>query len=184
MANEIQIGNELFVQNSAYVRLWGTQYVDDGASHCDIYLNRYTTAGVFAETVVTYDGGTGNIAITGDVTITGTLTATTIGSTEAEVSYRTVANGGAVDIGRLDAEGSSRSQLDHRHEVDHHRHGRRHARRPWPEVQIFLTACTGSSYTLALSTGTLTFNAALECAKIVRTSLGWNVVSLNGATIV
>lgn len=52
------------------------------------------------------------------------------------------------------------------------------------EVTFFLTARSGGSYTLALSTGTLTFDAALEAAKVVRTSLGWNVVSLNGATIV
>ena len=52
------------------------------------------------------------------------------------------------------------------------------------EVTFFLTARSGGSYTLALSTGTLTFDAALEAAKVVRTTLGWNVVSLNGATVV
>lgn len=51
-------------------------------------------------------------------------------------------------------------------------------------VTFFLTARSGGSYTLALSTGTLTFDAALESATVVRTSLGWNVVALNGATVV
>ncbi len=51
-------------------------------------------------------------------------------------------------------------------------------------VDIVLRAATGNSYTLALASGTLTFNAAGESATIVRTAAGWEVVHLSGATVV
>jgi hypothetical protein len=54
------------------------------------------------------------------------------------------------------------------------------------QVVIRLVLCTGNSYTLALVSGTLTFNAAEEGAIIVRNAAndGWLVAMLNGATIV
>jgi hypothetical protein len=53
-------------------------------------------------------------------------------------------------------------------------------------ITIRLVLCTGNSYTLALVSGTLTFNAAEEGAIIVRNAAnsGWLVSMLNGATIV
>lgn len=177
----IQVGNETFIHNSAYVRLWGIQYVDDGSSHCDITVNRYSTAGVFAETVLTVDGGTGAISTSQPITLTGEVAA----SGGLTGPYRSVANDVVPTIASTDAGGviellnsttGNKAIL-----TDTSGAG---AVVTGQEVTIFMTACTGNSYTLALSTGTLTFNAALECAKIVRTTLGWNVVSLNGATIV
>ena len=52
------------------------------------------------------------------------------------------------------------------------------------QVAIRLVAATGNSYTLALASGTLTFNAAGESATVVRTATGWQVIRLEGATIV
>ncbi len=176
----IQVGNESFIRNSAYTKLWGIRYVDDGSSHCDIYVDAYSTAGVFSEAVVTLDGSTGNVTFSGDVTVSGALT-----STEGAVAYRTVASDVVPTIGRSDA-GGTIEMLDSTTGAKAILTGTSGAGAValGQEVTLFLTVATGNSYTLALSTGTLTFNAALECAKIVRTSLGWNVVSLNGATIV
>jgi hypothetical protein len=54
------------------------------------------------------------------------------------------------------------------------------------QIVIRLVLCTGNSYTLALVSGTLTFNAAEEGAIITRNAAndGWLVAMLNGATIV
>src|SRR5687767_6312590 len=62
----IQIGNEYPIHNSSYVKIWGIQLVDDGASHCNILINRYDTAGLFAETVMTIYGATGAVSIDND----------------------------------------------------------------------------------------------------------------------
>lgn len=55
------------------------------------------------------------------------------------------------------------------------------------QIMIRMNARTGGSYTAAVTTGTLTFDAAGESAIIVSnpiSGLGWQVISLNGATIV
>lgn len=60
---DIQVGNEYYIQNSAYGKLWGVQFVDDGASHCNINLKRYTTAGAFVENTAQFIGATGAIRL-------------------------------------------------------------------------------------------------------------------------
>ena len=162
----------------------GVRILEDGT----IYINRHNDDGELVENVVTIDNAgdielSGDVAITGDVTVTGGVAAS--GGTIGVVNYRTVAEDVVPTIGLADAGGvielllstsgakAILTDVADPNAVD-----------LGQEVTIFLTARGGGSYTLALSTGTLTFDAALECAKIVRTSLGWNVVSLNGATIV
>ena len=53
-------------------------------------------------------------------------------------------------------------------------------------VSIFLAAASGGSYTLAVDGGTLTFDAALEFARIQRNQAndGWVAIDLIGATVV
>lgn len=53
-------------------------------------------------------------------------------------------------------------------------------------IGIFHVANTGGDYTLAVTGGTLTFNAALEGATVMRNAANsaWVVVGLNGATVV
>lgn len=172
----IQLGNSTIIRDASYVPRWRVDYQSDA----DIALVRLNSSGAEQETVITIDATAGNIAITGDVTVTGTLT-----TTEADVSYRTVASDVVPEIGRLDAGGVIEllASASGAKAITTDTSGA-NAVSLGQEVTIFLTARSGGSYTLALSTGTLTFDAALECAKIVRTSLGWNVVSLNGATIV
>jgi len=57
---------------------------------------------------------------------------------------------------------------------------------PGQVIPIFLLAASGGSYTLPLDSGTLTLDAASECAVIVRNAAdtAWIVVGLTGATIV
>jgi len=180
MAYEVTAPCEYIIKASDGDQRLGVRILSDGTT----YINRHDSSGVFVEACATLNT-TGDWTFSGDVSVTGTLTATTVTSTEGEVSYRTVANDGAVDIGRLDAGGVIEilNSTTGTKSITTDTSGA-NAVALGQEVTIFLTACTGNSYTLALSTGTLTFNAALETAKIVRTSLGWNVVSLNGATIV
>lgn len=55
------------------------------------------------------------------------------------------------------------------------------------QIMIRMNARTGGSYTMAVTSGTLTFDAAGESAIVASnpiTGLGWQVISLNGATIV
>lgn len=55
------------------------------------------------------------------------------------------------------------------------------------QIMIRMNARTAGSYTAAVSGGTLTFDAASESAIIASnpiTGLGWQVIALNGATIV
>ena len=55
------------------------------------------------------------------------------------------------------------------------------------QIMIRMNARTGGSYTAAVTGGTLTFDAAGESAIIASnpiTGLGWQVIALNGATIV
>lgn len=82
---DIQIGNEYFVQNAAYTKLWGIQIVDDGSSHANIQFNRYSTAGVFQATVATLFGSTGQVKVNNP--------------------YRNVASNGALAITSADANG-------------------------------------------------------------------------------
>ena len=51
-------------------------------------------------------------------------------------------------------------------------------------VNFRLKLCTGNSYTLAVTGGALTMNAPEEAPVVVWTGAAWEVVSLNGATIV
>lgn len=53
-------------------------------------------------------------------------------------------------------------------------------------ISIFLAAASGGSYTLAVEGGTLTFDAALEFARIQRNAQddGWKAIDLIGATVV
>ncbi len=53
-------------------------------------------------------------------------------------------------------------------------------------VEIRLEAASGGSYTLAVTGGALTFNAAAEYARVVRNAAdsAWNVLLLSGATVV
>lgn len=53
-------------------------------------------------------------------------------------------------------------------------------------VSIFLAAASGGSYTLAVDGGTLTFNAALQFARIKRNAqnTAWEAIDLIGATVV
>jgi len=53
-------------------------------------------------------------------------------------------------------------------------------------VDIFMAAVSGGSYTLVVEGGTLTFDAALEYARIQRNAQndGWIVIDLIGATVV
>lgn len=181
--NSIGLGNEFIVRDTEGVKRWCVQFEDDA----DISIRRFNSDGEEQETVAVLSATagnmtvTGNLAVTGDVAITGSISSTG----ESDVSYRSVVNDGAVDIGRSDAGGviEMLNSTTGNKAITTDTSGA-NAVALGQEVTLFLTACTGNSYTLALSTGTLTFNAALECAKIVRTSLGWNVVSLNGATIV
>lgn len=57
---------------------------------------------------------------------------------------------------------------------------------PGQRINIFLLAASGGDYTLTTEEGTLTFDAALECAVVARTDENdaWKVVGLTGATIV
>lgn len=174
--NSIGLGNSISVVDEQGDPRWKINLDEDA----DITIERYNSSGVLQETVIELSATAGNIAITGDVTISGSLT-----TGEGDVGYRTVTNDGAVEIGRSDAGGviEMLNTTTGTKSITTDTSGA-NAVALGQEVTLFLTAATGNSYTLALSTGTLTFNAALECAKIVRTSLGWNVVSLNGATIV
>lgn len=55
------------------------------------------------------------------------------------------------------------------------------------QIMIRMNARTGGSYTMAVTGGTLTFDAAAESAIVASnpiTGLGWQVIALNGATIV
>lgn len=55
------------------------------------------------------------------------------------------------------------------------------------QIMIRMNARVAGSYTLAVTGGALTFDAAGESAIIASnpiTGLGWQVISLNGATIV
>ena len=55
------------------------------------------------------------------------------------------------------------------------------------QIMIRMNARTGGSYTAAVTGGTLTFDASGESAIIVSNPIsgqGWQVISLNGATIV
>jgi hypothetical protein len=174
MSNSIGLGNEIQVVDEEGDKRWALHFNEDAT----ISLERFNASGVSQETVATIDAS-------GDVTLTGALTAASIATGDGEVSYRALENDVVPTITRADAGGviellnsttGAKAILTDTAGADAVVLGM--------EVTIFLTAAAGNSYTLALSTGTLTFNAALECAKIVRTSLGWNVVSLNGATIV
>jgi len=53
-------------------------------------------------------------------------------------------------------------------------------------IDIFLAAASGGEYELAVEGGTLTFNAALEYARIQRNAQddGWKAIDLIGATVV
>jgi len=53
-------------------------------------------------------------------------------------------------------------------------------------VAIFMAAVSGGSYTLVVDGGVLTFDAALEYARIQRNAQndGWNAIDLIGATVV
>lgn len=158
----IQIGNEYFIRNSSYVKLWGIQFVDDGASHCNILVNRYDTSGVFAETVLTIRGATGAIEADQDeiagaadaaVAITGSVLRVQLNSSTGAKSITTDTSGtDAVWDGQV--------------------------------VAIFAPTVSGGSYTLAVDEGTLTFDAADEAAVIQRVGSVWRVRSLRGATIV
>ncbi len=57
---------------------------------------------------------------------------------------------------------------------------------PGQAIDIRLQAAAGGSYTLVVDSGTLTFNAAAEYARIVRNDAddAWIVLALIGATIV
>lgn len=61
---DIQVGNEYYIQNAAYGKLWGIQLVDNGASHCDIVFNRYTAAGVISDRPIVLTG-TGSVRLGG-----------------------------------------------------------------------------------------------------------------------
>lgn len=61
---DIQVGNEYFVQNSSYGKLWGIQMVDNGAAHCDIVFNRYSAAGVLLDRPIVLSG-TGSVRLAG-----------------------------------------------------------------------------------------------------------------------
>jgi hypothetical protein len=175
--NSIGIGNEWKIVNEDGVIRWALRIAEDA----DIELVRFDTDGVEQEDVLVIDSTTGNLALVSDLGITGSLSV----SGENDVAYRALANDAACEIGRSDAGGVIEllNTTTGNKAITTDTSGA-NAVALGQEVTIFLTAATGNSYTLALSTGTLTFNAALECAKVVRTSLGWNVVSLNGATIV
>lgn len=158
------------------VRRFELRTAEDG----DVELARFDSDGVYVDSPLAVDMATGAVTLSGALTVGGELT-----TDESDVSYRTVASDVVPTIGRADGSGMIEllasaagdkailTDTSGDNAVD-----------LGQEVTIFLTAASGGSYTLALSTGTLTFNAALEAAKVVRTSLGWNVVSLNGATIV
>lgn len=181
--NSIGLGNSISVVDEQGDPRWKINLEEDA----DITIQRYNASGVLQEQVLELSATagnvtlTGNLAITGDVAVTGSISSTG----ESDVSYRSVVNDGAVEIGRSDHGGviEMLNTTTGTKSITTDTSGA-NAVALGQEVTLFLTAATGNSYTLALSTGTLTFNAALECAKIVRTSLGWNVVSLNGATIV
>lgn len=159
---DIQIGNEYYVHNSSYAKMWGFQIVDDGASHCNILINRYDTSGVFAETVATFYGATGALILDNDqiagtadqaVEIVGGVTRITLNSTTGAKAITTDTSG-------------SNAVLD----------GQR--------VFIVAPTVSGGSYTLVVDEGTLTFDAADEAALIERVGSVWRVISLRGATIV
>ena len=161
--NSIGLGNEFKIVDDDGVTRWALRFREDG----DIDLVRFNSSGVEQETPLTIDWASGEFDF----------------GENAEVNYRTVASDVVPTIVRGDsviellasASGAKVILTDTSGDG---------AVEVGQEVTFFLTARSGGSYTLALSTGTLTFDAALECAKVVRTSLGWNVVSLNGATIV
>lgn len=54
------------------------------------------------------------------------------------------------------------------------------------KVNIFLLAASGGDYHITTEDGTITFDAALECAVIARTDANdaWKIVGLSNATIV
>lgn len=161
-----------FVLND--VRRFELRTAEDG----DVELARFDSDGVYVDSPMLIDMATGNITTTGSLTVGGELFAD-----EAAIKYRTVASDVVPTIGRDDgviellasASGAKAILTDTSGD---------NAVEVGQEVTFFLATRSGGSYTLALSTSTLTFDAALETAKVVRTSLGWNVVSLNGATIV
>ncbi len=162
MSNSIGLGNEFKIVDEDGDLRWAIR-IDESA---DISVVRFDSSGVEVETVASFDWAEGLFVVD-----------------NPPVKYRSVASDVVPTITRedgvielLDSTTGNKAILTDTSGTDAVELGQ--------EVTIFLTVATGNSYTLALSTGTLTFNAALECAKIVRTSLGWNVVSLNGATIV
>lgn len=156
------------------VRRFELRTADDG----DVELARFDSSGVYVDSPLRVDMSTGAVTLSGALTVGGELT-----TDENDISYRTVASDVVPTIGRDDgviellasASGAKVILTDTSGD---------NAVDLGQEVVFFLAARSGGSYTLALSTGTLTFDAALETARVVRTSLGWNVVALNGATIV
>jgi hypothetical protein len=51
-------------------------------------------------------------------------------------------------------------------------------------IDVRLVAATGNSYTLAVTGGNVTLNAANEAARLVYSGAAWELVSLSGATLV
>lgn len=161
--NSIGLGNELKIVDEQGDLRWAVRIGEDA----NINIIRFDALGVEQETALTIDWDTGEFDFGENV----------------EVNYRTVAADVVPTIVRGDSviELLSSTAGDKVILTDTSGDG---AVEVGQEVTLFLTARSGGSYTLALSTGTLTLDAALECAKIVRTSLGWNAVSPSTATVV
>lgn len=167
MSNSIGLGNEFQVVDSATGnKRWAFRFREDA----DIELVRFNSDGVEQETVMTIDATDGAITnvVTSDADavreFANDVIPTIVGSDRALILADSTTGNKAI---LTDTSGENAVQAGQM-------------------VDIRLVAATGNSYTLALVSGTLTFNAAGESARIVRNAAntGWLVVNLTGATIV
>lgn len=164
--NSIGLGNELQIVDEQGDKRWALRFEEDA----NINLVRFNSSGVQQETVMTIsatDGSITNIVASDADAVrefANDVVPTIVASDRALILADSTTGDKAILTDTTGADAVTAGQM----------------------VSIRLIACTGNSYTLALVSGTLTFNAAGEQATIVRNAAntGWLVSFLGTATIV
>lgn len=170
----LQAGSVVPIHDSSGVKRWGLRVADD----FDIVLDRYNSSGELQESVLTIDGATG--AISGLDLAAGEIATADI----ADSAVTPVKIGASAITGTADAVIAILATTTHisLNSTTGAKSITTTSSAPGQTITIVADVCTGGSYTLAVTGGTLTFNSAGEGAIIKRVGSAWQVFSLCATT--